>query len=157
MARRKNVRTGDRSSLPSPAGWQQLEHNAVKICASASITTSLSTPEKAAAVDWPLMSESKLTRAGHRGRFGQDLGTITLGTTGRVTEFFMKDGVHVLKMWVLCLTEKLSGRQQAVSSKARVRTLQRERGGSEAQVPEKHRRTKVGCQRTSPTRQCCRM
>ena len=68
------------------------------------------------------MSVSKLTRTDHRGRFGQDLGTVTHGTTGRVTEFIMKDGVHVLKLWVLCLTGKLSGRQQTMSSEPHVRT-----------------------------------
>ena len=65
--------------------------------------------------------------------FGQDLGIVTHGTTGRVTEFIMKDGVHVLKMWVLRLTEKSKGRQQAVSSKVHARTLQVEEGRGEAQ------------------------
>ena len=45
----------------------------------------------------------------------------------------MKDGVYVRKMWVLRLTEKSKGRQQAVSSKFHAKTLQVEEGGGEAQ------------------------
>ena len=43
------------------------------------------------------------------------------------------DGAYLLKMWVLRLTEKSKGRQQAVSSKVHARTLQVEEGGGEAQ------------------------
>jgi hypothetical protein len=51
-------------------------------------------------VDRPLIAVSRLTAAGHDVRFGRDGGTITNQANGKVTKFFKKNNVYVMRVWV---------------------------------------------------------
>ena len=52
-------------------------------------------------VDKVLIAVAKLTNAGHDVWFGKNHGVITHGVSGRQTKFIKKNGVFVLKLWVL--------------------------------------------------------
>jgi hypothetical protein len=52
-------------------------------------------------VDKVLIAVAKLTNAGHDVWFGKSHGVITHGVTGKQTKFIKKNGVFVLKLWVL--------------------------------------------------------
>ena len=75
------------------------------------------------AFDWRQISVSKELPT--RYRFGKVAGTVTHGTTGRVTLFTKQVGVHVIKIWFL------RARQQAKLTKA-VRSVGRKQEALQA-------------------------
>ena len=61
-------------------------------------------------VSRPLMSVSKVCEMGNRVIFGMSGGYILNIATGSTTEFEMKDGIYVFKMWIPPLSESPFGR-----------------------------------------------